>query len=89
MEEKYCILIALGAATAANCVPCFEHYYYKALAVKLTDEEIKLAVDLGNQMKTGAQVAVRNSISEIMGGGGKGSDSPSSGLATETSCCKR
>jgi alkylhydroperoxidase/carboxymuconolactone decarboxylase family protein YurZ len=77
MDEKCRLLIGLGAATAANCVPCFEHYYDKAMAAKLTAEEIQEAVDLGNQMKTGAQMAVRNSISQIM----------KSDQARETSCC--
>jgi len=67
-------------------VPCFRHYYDKAQAIELTDQEIEEAVNLGNQMKTGAQVAVRNSISEIMGGA-KQSDTVCSGFATETACC--
>lgn len=86
MEEKYRILVALGAATAANCVPCFEHYYSKATEIKLMDKDIQEAVDLGNQMKTGAQMAVRNCISEIMGMG-KRNAIPSSGLPSMPSCC--
>jgi len=30
MDEKSKLLICLGAATAANCIPCFEHYFGKA-----------------------------------------------------------
>jgi alkylhydroperoxidase/carboxymuconolactone decarboxylase family protein YurZ len=86
MDEKCRVLIGLGAAVAANCVPCFDRYYDKALAVKLTDEEIHEAVELGNQMKTGAQMAVRNSISRIMGGEKK-NDAPCAKFASETSCC--
>ena len=86
MDEKCRVLIGLGAAVAANCVPCFDHYYEKALAVKLTDEEIKEAVELGNQMKTGAQMAVRNSISKIMGGE-KNNDASCAKSASESSCC--
>jgi len=29
MDQHTEICIALGAATAANCVPCFEHYFSK------------------------------------------------------------
>jgi alkylhydroperoxidase/carboxymuconolactone decarboxylase family protein YurZ len=86
MEETCRVLIGLGAATAANCVPCFEHYYNKALAVTLNEQEIREAVDLGNQMKSGAQMAVRNSISEIMNRGRR-NDEPCSGPSSETSCC--
>jgi alkylhydroperoxidase/carboxymuconolactone decarboxylase family protein YurZ len=86
MDEKYRLLIALGAASAANCIPCFEHYYDKALAINLTSEEIQEAVDLGNQMKTGAQMAFRNIISEIMGEV-SGNGRPCSDPASQLSCC--
>jgi hypothetical protein len=36
MDERTRILICLGSATAANCIPCFEHYYGKAEVAKLT-----------------------------------------------------
>ena len=39
MEEKTSLLICLGASTAANCVPCFEHYHKKASAAGLTPEK--------------------------------------------------
>ncbi|RLA85766.1 MAG: carboxymuconolactone decarboxylase family protein, partial [Deltaproteobacteria bacterium] len=39
MEERTKLLIALGAATAANCIPCFEHLYYEAGVAGLTSEE--------------------------------------------------
>ncbi len=37
MEEKTKILICLGAATAANCIPCFEFYYGKAQEAGISD----------------------------------------------------
>ena len=86
MEEKYRLLIALGAASAANCIPCFEHYYDKALGINLTHKEIQEAVDLGNQMKTGAQMAFRNSISEIMGRVRR-NGRPCCGPTSELACC--
>ena len=67
MDEKTTILICLGAATAANCVPCFEHYFKKAEALNLTTEEIQEAVDLAGKVKSGAQIAMRGSIGKIMG----------------------
>lgn len=66
MEEKTNILICIGAATAANCIPCFEHFYGKAQEAGLTDEEIQEAVDLASQVKKGAHMALRNSISKAM-----------------------
>ena len=67
MDEKTTILICLGAATAANCVPCFEHYSRKAEALKLTTEDIQEAVDLASKVKSGAQIAMRGSIAKIIG----------------------
>ena len=51
MDEKSKLLICLGAATAANCIPCFEHYFGKAKAGGLKNEEIQEAVDLASQVK--------------------------------------
>ena len=67
MEEGTKILLCLGAATAANCIPCFEHYFGKARAAGLSPEEIQEAVDLASQVKKGAHLAIRNAINEIMG----------------------
>jgi len=67
MEEKTKLLIALGAATAANCIPCFEHLYYQAGAAGLTSEEIQQVVDLASKVKNGAHIALKNSINDMMG----------------------
>jgi len=67
MDERTTILISLGAATAANCVPCFEHYFRKAEALNLTAEDIQEAVDIAGKVKSGAQIAMRGSIRKIIG----------------------
>ena len=66
MEEKTEILICIGAATAANCIPCFEHFFGKAREAGITDEEIREATDLASQVKKGAHMALRNSVSNLM-----------------------
>jgi len=66
MEEGTKILICLGAAVSANCIPCFEYYYGKAQAERIPDEEIQEATDLASQVKKGAHMALRNSISNLM-----------------------
>ena len=48
MDEKTSVLVCLGAATAANCVPCFEHYLKKAKGLGLCSEEILEAADLAS-----------------------------------------
>jgi len=67
MDEKTSILICLGASTAANCIPCFEHYHKKASAAGLTFDEILEAVELSNKVKSGAHLVMRNSIKNFMG----------------------
>ena len=67
MEEKTKLLITLGAATAANCIPCFEHLYYEAGVAGVTSEEIQQVVDLASKVKNGAHIALRNSINDVMG----------------------
>ena len=67
MEEKTKLLIALGAATAANCIPCFEHLYYQAGVAGLRAEEIQQVVDLASKVKNGAHIALKNSINDMMG----------------------
>ncbi len=66
MDEKTKILICIGAATAANCIPCFEHYYGKAQEVGISGEEVQETTDLAGQVKKGAHMALRNSISNLM-----------------------
>ncbi len=67
MEEKTSLLICLGAATAANCIPCFAHYQKKASAAGLTPEEIMEAVELAGRVKSGAQMVMRQSINRFLG----------------------
>ena len=67
MEEKTRVLICLGAATAANCIPCFEHYFGKAQTGGLSTDEIQEAVDLASQVKKGAHMAIKNCINGLLG----------------------
>ncbi len=85
MDEKSKLLICLGAATAANCIPCFEHYFGKAKAGGLKNEEIQEAVDLASQVKKGAHLAIKNRINDAMGQE-KEFDLPCD-RQTKSSCC--
>ncbi len=67
MEERTKLLIALGAATAANCIPCFEYLYGEAGVAGVTQKDIQQAVDLATKIKQGAHMALKNSINDIMG----------------------
>lgn len=67
LEEKAETLIAIGAATAANCIPCFEHLYEKAVTSGLTATEIKRASEIAARVKDGAHSAISSTIDELVG----------------------
>ncbi len=67
LEDKIENLIAIGAATAANCIPCFEHLYEKAIKSGITLSQIKRASDIAELVKKGAHIALTNSVNELIG----------------------
>jgi alkylhydroperoxidase/carboxymuconolactone decarboxylase family protein YurZ len=67
LEDKIENLIAIGAATAANCIPCFEHLYEKAINSGITLAEIKRASDIAGLVKKGAHISLTNSVNELIG----------------------
>ena len=67
LQDKIENLIAIGAATAANCIPCFEHLYEKAINSGITLAEIKRASDIAGLVKKGAHIALTNSVNELIG----------------------
>ena len=78
MDEKMELLICLGAATAANCVPCFEYYFKKANASGIDAEQVLKVVELANKVKTGSSIFMRKSIRDITGCDGE-SEPPEGG----------
>ena len=64
--EKAEVLIAIGAATAANCIPCFEHLYEKAVTSGITASEIKRASEIAGMVKKGAHMAISRSFPILM-----------------------
>ena len=86
LEEKTENLIAIGAATASNCIPCFEYLYEKAITSGLTAEEIKRASDIAGKVKKGAHMALTNSVEELIGTSEPSYDLPC-GQAENKSCC--
>ena len=85
MDEKTRIMISLGAATAANCIPCFQHLSGKAYEAGITEEEIMEAANVGVQVKRGAELALRETISAILGE--QIDIVTGEGQTTQRSCC--
>jgi len=67
LVEKTETLIAIAAATAANCIPCFEHVYEKAVTSGITATEIKRASEIATLIKGGAHTAISSTIDELIG----------------------
>ena len=67
LEEKIENLIALGAALASNCIPCFEHIYEKAITSGVSQAEIQRTSDIAEQVKKGAHMALSNTVSDLVG----------------------
>lgn len=44
-------LVALGAAIAANCEPCFKYHYDQARKLGVSRDDMRLAVDLARNVK--------------------------------------
>jgi AhpD family alkylhydroperoxidase len=86
MDERTKVLICLGAATAANCIPCFEYHFGKAEAAGLKTDEIQEAVDLASQVGKGAHIALRSSIRNMMGR--EKEPSLPCDRQTDSSCCR-
>ena len=67
LAQKTENLIAIGAAIAANCIPCFEHLYEKAVTSGITGAEIRKAAEIAGLVKNGAHKAISRTIDEITG----------------------
>jgi alkylhydroperoxidase/carboxymuconolactone decarboxylase family protein YurZ len=85
LEEKVETLIAIGAATAANCIPCFEHLYEKAVTSGITATEIKRASEIATLVKGGAHKAISSTIDELIGS--KDVNELACGKTSAGSCC--
>ena len=62
MDAHTEIFVALGAAAAVNCVPCFEHYFSKAESLGIGKEEIQEAVDNAVKVRGGAHMVMKGAI---------------------------
>ena len=66
MDEHTEVFIAIGAATAANCGPCFEHYFSKAEKLGIAKGDIQNAVDIAVRVRGGAHMIMKGAIQGMM-----------------------
>lgn len=78
MDERTKIFVALGAATVANCDPCFEYYFLKAEKLGIDQESIKKTVSIAIKVRGGAQMVMKKGIHRVM---------MHNSTPTKTDCC--
>ncbi|MGZ8159371.1 MAG: carboxymuconolactone decarboxylase family protein [Methylobacter sp.] len=59
MDKKIEEMIALGVAYALNCQPCLEFHKRKATELGLTDDEMCWAIQVGENVRNGANAKTR------------------------------
>ena len=83
MDEHTEIFVALGAATAANCVPCFEHYFSKAEKLGIGKGDIQQVVNIAVKVRGGAHMVMKEAIEKTM----KHNAAPDETCCSGTSTC--
>ena len=84
MDEHTEIFIALGAATAANCGPCFEHYFSRAEKLGIDEGDIQKTVDIAVKVRGGAHMVMKGAIQRIIKRNATPGESCCNGAST---CC--
>ena len=60
-------LVAIGAAIAANCEPCFKYHYAQAKKLNVGDEDIAKAVGTAHAVKEVPAAAILKMASAVLG----------------------
>jgi len=67
MDEKTKLLIAIGAAVAANCQPCLEYLHSLAPLSGATEQEILEAIGVAKKVRNGASTKTDQHASTLFG----------------------
>lgn len=81
MNEKEIILASIASSIACNCIPCYEHYWLRAQEEGISKGELNEAVEIGEKVKSGAAVVIRNKVDLI-----QQSDVPEEELGLNSPC---
>jgi len=60
-------LVAIGAAIASNCEPCFKYHYDRARKLGVSDLDMRHAVDLAQRVKDTPASAMLNVAERYLG----------------------
>ena len=90
MDQKTEILISLASSAAANCIPCFDHYFQQAKTQKLKVEDVEKTMEIAAKIKGAAAMFTKKAIETTMGTNSDANNcqchGQANGAATE-SCC--
>ena len=67
MDHQTELLISLASASAANCIPCFDHYYQEAENHNVDIEEIRKTIEISEKIKSASALFTKKAIHEFMG----------------------
>lgn len=79
--EQVAELVAIGAAIAANCEPCFKYHYDQARKLGVSDLDMRYAVDLAQKVKDTPARAMLNLAERYLGA------ATTETQAAASSCC--
>ena len=65
LDAKITELIALGASVAANCHPCVNYHVAKAREMKIAEDDIRQAMDVGKKVRKGAAGQMDELLEEL------------------------
>ena len=65
MEDQVKELIAIGASVACNCHPCVKCHVTKAREMKIDEDQIRQAIDVGQMVRKGAAGQLDKLIDEL------------------------
>jgi AhpD family alkylhydroperoxidase len=66
MTEAVTELVAIGAAIAAPCEPCFQHHSALALKLGVTPEDLRAAVKIAQAVKAVPQQKVMEAVARLL-----------------------
>jgi AhpD family alkylhydroperoxidase len=65
--EQVAELVAIGAAIAANCEPCFKYHYDQARRLGVSELDMRYTVDLAQKVKDTPARAMLNLAERYLG----------------------
>jgi AhpD family alkylhydroperoxidase len=66
MDERIKELIAIGVSVGTHCQPCLTFHLGKARELKIDENEIKEAIEIGYMVEKGALTSMRKHVGLVL-----------------------